>query len=410
VTDGDRLVPNGVGVWGWALDPDLTTPVRLEAYVDKNRVATFTAPLGRSDIGAAYPANGPNHGFDAGLVIGPGVHELCLAIRNDVGPAGWLGCRQVERPDNPIGSLDLAARVPGGVRLAGWAIDADTDAAITVEGRVGSAAKQTTASLLRGDLSSSLPGFGTAHGFDVTIPSGPGRFDVCALGLNAAGGGASSVLGCRVLDLRSEPVGVIDSLRAAFGSISLQGWALDPDTAESIEVHTYVDGAGYNLGPATAARSDIAAAFPGWGAAHGFGASIAAGPGRHTVCVFGITKVYGGNSVLGCPSVVMPTGSPFGTVDAATLVAGGVRVAGWALDPDTAESVDIHVYVDGVGTNLGQANASRADVAAAYPGAGASHGFDAVVPAAEGAHPTVCVFAIDRVGGHGPTLLSCRGT
>lgn len=409
VIDSTHLVPNGGGARGWALDPDLTSPSRIEAYVDKELVGTFTAPNARADVGAAYPANGPDHGFDTGIVMSPGVHELCLAVRNDVGPAGWLGCGQVDRPSNPIGALDAVARVPGGIGVAGWAIDADTDAAINVEAQFGSAAIRATASLSRGDLAAALPGFGTAHGFTLVLPSGPGQHNLCVFGLNAVGGGGSSILGCRGMELRSEPVGSIDGAVAAFGTIYVAGWALDPDTAESIEVHTYVDEAGYNLGPANGSRTDVAAAYPGWGAAHGYFAGMPAGPGTHRVCVYGINKAYGGNAALGCPTLTMPTGSPFGTVDVAAAVPGGVQVSGWSLDPDTAESTEIHVYIDGAGTNLGLATTSRSDVAAAYPGAGPSHGFNAVVGAAPGPHE-VCVFAIDRVGGQGPTLLSCRRT
>ena len=71
-----------------------------------------------------------------------------------------------------------------------------------------------------------------------------------------------------------------------------------------------------------------------------------------------------------------------------------IRVAGWALDYDTNASIDVHVYVDGQWAARATANASRPDVAAAYPGMGPAHGFDVSVPAGPGPH-TVCVYGIN---------------
>ena len=42
-----------------------------------------------------------------------------------------------------------------------------------------------------------------------------------------------------------------------------------------------------------------------------------------------------------------------------------IRIAGWTLDPDTADPIELHVYIDGGGFNTGLANLSRPDVAAA---------------------------------------------
>jgi hypothetical protein len=80
-------------------------------------------------------------------------------------------------------------------------------------------------------------------------------------------------------------------------------------------------------------------------------------------------------------------------------------VIGWALDPDAAESLDVHVYADGALLTSIRADRQRADIGAIYPAYGANHGFDAVI-AAPGAR-SICVYAIN-VGTGANQILGCR--
>ena len=81
------------------------------------------------------------------------------------------------------------------------------------------------------------------------------------------------------------------------------------------------------------------------------------------MCAYCIqTAGPGANSLLGCRTVTVPSGPPVGSVDLAYSAFGLVRVAGWALDPDTPASIPVHVYVNGVGRAV-TANLSRPDVA-----------------------------------------------
>ncbi|WP_125774490.1 hypothetical protein [Antribacter gilvus] len=79
-----------------------------------------------------------------------------------------------------------------------------------------------------------------------------------------------------------------------------------------------------------------------------------------------------------------------------------VRVAGWALDPDTVDPIKVHVYVDGRLTAATTAAGSRPDVQAVYR-RGAAHGFDLTLRTTVGQH-TVCVYAIDSTGGPNPRI------
>ena len=103
-------------------------------------------------------------------------------------------------------------------------------------------------------------------------------------------------------------------------------------------------------------------------------------------------------------AAAVPAGSPFGNVESVRAVTGGIAVAGWAIDPDTAAPIYVWVTLDGAGRHL-HANQRRPDVAAAYPTAGPDHGFTGTLSAAPGSH-TVCVTA-SNVGAGAHTPLGC---
>ena len=110
-----------------------------------------------------------------------------------------------------------------------------------------------------------------------------------------------------------------------------------------------------------------------------------AGPGTHQVCVYAINTGPGTNILLGCSTITRPT-DPFGYVDGiSTSTPEGVRVTGWAIDPDTTDPVDVHVYVDNTGVAR-TANTSRPDVGNVFPAYGPDHGYDFTVPAGPGTH------------------------
>jgi hypothetical protein len=95
-----------------------------------------------------------------------------------------------------------------------------------------------------------------------------------------------------------------------------------------------------------------------------------------------------------------------GSFDVASASTGRIRVSGWAIDPDTTDSIAVHVYVDATATPFLAANI-RPDLELASPGYGIAHGFDVEVAAGRGTHQ-VCVYAINNLLGAANTLLSCR--
>ncbi len=206
------------------------------------------------------------------------------------------------------------------------------------------------------------------------------------------------------------PYGSLDqAVAAGKDGIRMQGWAVDPASGDTPSpVHMYVDGRGL-AGTTGGARADVAQSF-GVSGNHGFDLTMSGvSAGAHQVCAYAFRP--SGSPLLGCRTVTLAAAAAdsatIGSLDTASIVTGGTRVTGWALDRGTPASIGLHVYVDGAFSRTATADTGRADVAAAFPGYGDRHGFavDVAVPA--GNH-TVCVFAIDQVPPGSNALLGCR--
>jgi len=407
--DGATRGPTSISIAGWTIDPDTTASVPVHVYVDGAIAGSTLAGANRPDVGAAYPGFGAAHGFSFTTPVGPGAHTVCAyAINAGAGNANTqLGCRTLV--GDPIGSVDGVTREPGGaVRVSGWAFDPDTSGSIDVGVFVnGLPWASSRADNDRPDLTIGAGISTNHHGFAVALQGlTTAPVDVCVLAINV-GSGSNRSLGCRTIDARRNPFGVLDAVQVGQTGVRVQGWAIDPDTASSIPVHVYVDGKSHVAATASANRPDVGAAFEGWGSPHGFDVFLSdLWVGEHEICVYGINVGLGGeNPRLGCKRV-SPRGEPFGSVDDLSRSGGGIRAAGWVIDPDTTEPTDVHVYVDGVGHVL-HGDRSRPDVANAYPGAGHRHGFDAIVPASPGRH-SVCVWGINVARGMNHRLITCR--
>ena len=108
--------------------------------------------------------------------------------------------------------------------------------------------------------------------------------------------------------------------------------------------------------------------------------------------------------------------APTGWLDSVTSEGvGKIRVRGWTLDADfPTTSLDVHVYIGGAAGDSNaeghviKANLERSDIAAAYPGAGSAHGFDAVINTSKSGDQPVYVYGIN-VGGGGNALLNNSG-
>jgi len=313
-------------------------------------------------------------------------------------------------PGSPLGSFDVARGGPTSVIVSGWTFDPDSAASIPVhvyvDGRFAGAA---SADALRGDVAAVFPAYGPAHGFNLAVPAAGGTRSVCVYAIDVVAPGGNVLVGCRAVAVPTgSPIGSFDMARGGPSSVMVSGWTFDLDSAASIPVHVYVDGRFAGAAAANVVRSDVGAFFVGYGSEHGFNLTVPAAGGTRSVCVFAIDVVVpGGNSLVGCRAVAVPTGSPIGSLDVASGGAGSINVGGWTIDPDTAAPIPVHVYVDGRFAGAAAANVVRSDVGAFFVGYGSEHGFNLTVPATGGSR-SVCVYAIDVVAPGGNSLVGCR--
>ena len=307
---------------------------------------------------------------------------------------------------SPFGSFDgTALNSANTIHVAGWAIDPDTTAPIQVHFYTdGAWTGATTADGIRTDVGAVYPGFGSAHGFSADFAVPTGAQNMCAFGINVASG-LNLPLGC--LSLGGAPKGSLDLATVTQpGKVRVAGWASDPnDWSRSTVVHVYAGTAWTSL-PANQPSIDVNNFF-GITGNHRFNAEVDASGGPIQVCVYGINDTGpGGPSLLSCKSVTAPTGSPYGSLDVVKARPGAIDIAGWVIDPDTANPTQVHVYVDGVGVAI-VASGLRPDVAAAFPLHGANHGFSTSIPVSAGSH-RVCVYSINMVGTGSNQTMGCR--
>jgi hypothetical protein len=397
--DGLSVTFGGIRAVGWARDIETSAPIAVHLYVDGVPRAAVAADVQRADVGA--------HGFDGVVSTGAGTHKVCAyGINVGLGLNRQLGCRSITVVGNPVGRLDTLSYDPSGLRVSGWALDPNLGDPIDVHVYVDGVARGSDqASLPRPDIGAAFPAYGSGHGFAITVPIGGGAHTVCAYGINVGIGGNAG-LGCRRFVVPADPYGRFDVATARYDMVRVQGWSIDPNTAAAIPIHVYVDGVARAAITADASRPDVAAAHPGYGPDHGFDvADLQLANGAHRICAYAINQGPGGNTALGCRTVTT-NANPRGSVDNFVEMPGGLRVSGWAFDPNSADPVNVHVYIDGVFRQALTTGLGRPDVESAVPGAGPNTGYDgSTIATALGAHQ-VCVYGLN-VGNGGNQKLRC---
>ena len=301
---------------GWAVDPQApTTPTAVHVRVDgvlrsavrADQTTSAVAPLAPFGVGAA-------HGFSLSLPLSGGTHRVCAyGINTGAGTRnpelGCVGVTVAHSAWNPVGALEAATVDGRTVAVSGWALDHDTPTnPIRVDVYVdGRGARSLQAGGARPDIGAAHPGTGSDHGFATSLTLAAGTHSVCAYGINVGSGTGSVALGCKTVSMPAaayNPVGVLDPVTVAPGTLTVRGWAFDPDVPTSpIRVDVYVDGRGVSL-TANLSRPDVANVYSGTGTAHGYARAFPVAAGSHNVCAYAINVGAGTQSTpLGCRNV-----------------------------------------------------------------------------------------------------------
>jgi peptidoglycan hydrolase-like protein with peptidoglycan-binding domain len=349
---------------------------------------------------------------DGDFGSGTGLHVMKfqvdqkLPVTGRFGPAEWKALFPF--PIAPFGAVDAPGYVLGNAVVRGWAIDADTQLPVDVSATLdGSPAGTVSAAGPRSDVTSQYPEWGGNHGFEFVLPVTEGTHQVCLAAHNAPGTpGTDTPLGCSAVTTQHNPVGGITTLTSALGTVRLDGWAFDPDSAAVVPTSLTVDGRPSAVTPTAATRTDIGLRFPGIGDQHGVQAQLDLAEGSHAVCLLAsnATDTLGSPATVAC-STVKVEHSPVGALEVVRRVPGGVLARGWALDPDTADAATVVLLSDGQIVSSQPAALSRGDLPAKYAPQGPGHGFAVTLDLPVGTHH-VCARVPNAPGTAGTDLLT----
>ncbi|NNE74169.1 MAG: hypothetical protein HKN26_10930, partial [Acidimicrobiales bacterium] len=128
-----------------------------------------------------------------------------------------------------VGHLDHVTSTPHGVRVAGWALDIDTNEPIPVEVSIDGRAPTHSPAFVdanhRRDDVAVAWNHGPNHGIATTVPMvRDGQHRVCVSARDTATG-APTELGCRSVIVEQQPVGELELIRIVRGRVQVQGWA-----------------------------------------------------------------------------------------------------------------------------------------------------------------------------------------
>jgi hypothetical protein len=290
---------------GWALDPDTALPINVHVYVDGKAVQALPANTSRADVGRIF-GKGDNHGFSGTASALVGTHVVCVyAIDATGGASPRIGCKSVAVTNKvPVGALDTLESGMESFTLGGWALDPDTTGPIDVKVYLdGKMAQAITANTSRADVGR-VYGNGDYHGFQTTLAATFGPHKVCIYAVDSWDGSSANV-GCSTVNVNGTSFGFLDSVIPTPGTITVNGWAIDPNTSDPISVDEYIDGKAVQEITANESRPDVGRIY-GMGDTHGFNGAVSALPGTHMVCVYAIDSWKGTNPLIKCQSVKVP--------------------------------------------------------------------------------------------------------
>ncbi|MGY4643128.1 N-acetylmuramoyl-L-alanine amidase [Cellulomonas sp. URHB0016] len=408
--DGLRLQGDRVTAYGWAVSteaPGQAPTVRVRTW---SRSATGSTGVARPDVAAIHPELGGRTGYEVSLTLPRGGYQVCVDVTTAGRPTVTVACRWITvAAGRIVGNFEEVQPRIGGATVRGWALQVGAGGSNKVHAYLdGHWAAELSADGSRPDVAAAYPADGAAHGFSANLSVAAGSHEVCLYVISLLSSETNPLLGCRQVTVPSgAPVGHLEDVVGGDGSAHLVGWAFDPEVDAPIDVHVYRNGAWAGLVRAGVARGDVQRAYGLPSAAHGFTLDIGLPTGVQQVCAYGINQgTPATNPSLGCRTVGVPLGNPFGSLDVAGRSGGTARLVGWVIDPDTRGATAVHVYVDGRWGGAFVADQLRADVGRAYPTLAARHGFDVAVPVGSGPH-TACVYAINSGVGSTNPLVGC---
>jgi hypothetical protein len=310
VLDGSNPnAPGGLRLMGWAFEPGATEATRVVFTINGEPVGEpLVANLPRPDVEAVHGRR--DVGFDGVVPVPGGTHNFCLRLVNQgAGEDRELACGTIDRNADPIGHVDLFRLAPGGVRVAGWTLDPDTEAPTSVRFMVGDQmVREVVADLARPDVAEHYEGFGEKHGYDEVIPLGDGTHTLCVWGVNIRSG-TDTRFACGEVTRRASPVGKLDQVTTSLAEreVRVTGWVADPDTDDPIRVRVELAGESKTV-VANLPRTDMdQASEDRYGTNRGFRAvmDMPEAVGTYPLCITALNVGAGSDTAFRCGTVTI---------------------------------------------------------------------------------------------------------
>jgi cell wall-associated NlpC family hydrolase len=258
----------------------------------------------------------------------------------------------VHDPRGAVDSFTLSGAV---LAFRGWAADPDMSGTVRVVVLLDrTAVRSALANQARPDVAQAFPKFGSLRGFSGSFRFPSGKHTVCLIA-GDLGPGSDTQLKCAALTVPVEngggtvsltpsrkAIGGVDgfSYSAANRTLSVRGWALDPDTRSPIFVDTVVDGQSLGSASASGPHPRLPSNYLGYGPNHGFAYTIQApiAPGNYRLCAVAINTTAGGNTILPCTVLtVRPVGTP-ATLNVATNATAAAAIQAQAIASGAAKA------------------------------------------------------------------------
>jgi hypothetical protein len=371
---------------GWAADIDTRSSLHVSVMVNGKRHALAMASRRSPKAPTNRGYRGSKHGFVVKVRAPLGRDRVCVVVANrGRGHKKQIGCRTRTLANSPAGRLDSLVQVKGGIEFRGAAWDPNTSKPISVV---------VTAN---GKQIATLPSHnGKRHrSYRGTASLPQGTYNVCVTGQNL-GWGKDTTLGCKSIVVNFGPAGAITALAQVPGGIRLTGWAVDPDTTDPIQVQVLDGDGGTPLGAAlTANGAGTVRNGHQFSATYTVTASPTLTQGDHTICVYGINVGEGQDQDIACQDISLDF-NPTARVTQVHQDIDGVQMIGTAIDPDTGDSIDVQLLLDG--TLVRTVTAGRGS---------RQHSYNEVLPADSGTH-TVCAIAVNVQFGTANSDPACR--
>lgn len=203
------------------------------------------------------------------------------------------------------------------------------------------------------------------------------------------------------------PVGSLDSVTTVPGGVTLDGWAVDPDSVSSPVTLSIQLGSTWQVLYANKAGENLDGQFPGAGSNHKFSGTLSAVPGRQTMCVYLVNAGGAGSTGnLGCRTVDVPAApAARGAITQLSATSSTISFAGWVVRPDTPLA-PVPVAIN-VGSNwyAFSTGSPSPEAQQAVPGASPNQGVTGTFPASPGLN-NVCIWAASSSGA--TSALACR--